>query len=129
MVGPDAEAAGTIHALGEAFVRVYNVGDLDALVETFYTEDASLLPPNQPRVWGRPQIRRFFQSLREAGMRELAAEIIQLDVSGDLAYCMGTYAFGMSAATRGQFLEVYRRQADGSWKMVVDMFSSDQAAS
>ena len=128
-MGPDAEAAGALHALGAAFVRVYNTGDLEALVETFYTEDASLLPPNQPRVWGRPQIRRFFHSLREAGMRELAAEILQCDVSGDLAYCLGTYAFGRPAAMRGYFLEVYRRQADGAWKIVVDMFSSDPAAS
>jgi hypothetical protein len=28
-----------------AFVRVYNACDLDSLVETFYTEDAHLLPP------------------------------------------------------------------------------------
>jgi len=113
----------------EALVRVYNIGDLDALVETFYTENASLLPPHQPRVWGRPQIRQCFQRLREVGMRELADDILQLDVSGDLAYCMGTYAFGMSAAMRGHFLEVYRRQADGFWKIAVDMFRSDQAAS
>jgi ketosteroid isomerase-like protein len=97
-------------------------------VENFYTEDAHLLPPNHPRVSGRSHIRRFFQGLREAGVGELSAETIQIDVSGDLAYCMGTYAFGTPAANKGKFLEVYRRQADGSWKMVADMFSGDQAA-
>ena len=107
---------------------LYNAGDLDGLMETCYTEDAYLLPSNHPRVSGRPQIRQFFHDLRAAGMGELSAETIQLDVSGDLAYCMGTYTFGLPAAHGGKFLEVYRRQADGSWKMVVDMFSSDQAA-
>jgi ketosteroid isomerase-like protein len=47
-----------------------------------------------------------------------------MEVSGDLAYCLGTYAFGTLAVSRGTFLEVYRRQADGSWHMVTDMFTS-----
>jgi ketosteroid isomerase-like protein len=84
-VTPDAEAARAIAALSDAFVRLYNAGDLDGVVETFYAEDACLLPPHQPRVCGRLRIRQFFQHLQEAGMGELAAEIIQLDVSGDLA--------------------------------------------
>jgi ketosteroid isomerase-like protein len=128
MVPRDVEAVSALTALQESFVRLYNAGDLDGLVETYYTEDASLLPSNHPRVCGRSQIRRFFHDLHEAGLGQLAAEILQLDVSGDLAYCMGTYTFGMPAAHGGKFLEVYRRQADGSWKMVVDMFSSDQSA-
>ena len=97
-----------------AFVRVYNACDLDSLVETFYTEDAHLLLFNHPCVSGRPQVRRLFQGLLEAGVGELSAETIQIDVSGDLAYCLGTHAFGMSAANRGKFLEVYRRQGERS---------------
>jgi ketosteroid isomerase-like protein len=47
-------------ALQESFVRLYNTGDLDGLVEICYTDDASLLPSNHPRVSGRSQIRQFF---------------------------------------------------------------------
>jgi ketosteroid isomerase-like protein len=122
------EAVSALRALQERFVRQYNAGDLDGLVETFYTEEAYLLPSNHSRVSGRSQIRQFFHDLHESGRGELSAETLQLDVSGDLAYCMGTYAFGMPVTNRGTFLEVYRRQADGSWQMVVDMFSSEQAA-
>jgi ketosteroid isomerase-like protein len=115
-------------ALQERFVRLYNAGDLDGLVATCYTDDACLLPPHAPRVCGQLQIRQFFQDLHAAGMGALSAETLELDVSGDLAYCLGMYTFGLPAVLRGTFLEVYRRQADGSWKMVVDMFSSDQTA-
>jgi ketosteroid isomerase-like protein len=127
-VPPDVEAVHALTALQEMFVRLYNAGDLDVLVETCYAEDAYLLPPNHPRVYGRAQICRFLRGLRAGGLGELAAETMQLDASGDLAYCMGTYAFGRSAGTRGTFLEVYCRQADGSWKMVMDMFNDDAAS-
>jgi ketosteroid isomerase-like protein len=127
MVAADAAVVRAIQALSEAFVRVYNAGHLDRLVEAFYAEDAHVLPPNHPLVSGRSQIRHFFQGLLEAGVGALSAETVQIDVSGDLAYCMGTYAFEKPAYDRGKFLEVYRRQADGSWKMGADMFSSDQA--
>jgi thiamine pyrophosphokinase len=42
MAAADAGATCAIQALSVAFVRVYNAGDLDSLVETFYTEDAHL---------------------------------------------------------------------------------------
>jgi ketosteroid isomerase-like protein len=90
MAAVDAVATRAIQALSEAFVRVYNAGDLDSLVEAFYAEDAHLLPPNHPLVSGRSQIRHFFQGLLEAGVGELSAETTQMEVSGNLAYCMGT---------------------------------------
>jgi hypothetical protein len=48
-----------------------------------------------------------------AGVGQAAQQVdkaIQIDVSGDLAYCTGTDAFGTPAAHRGKFLEVYCRQ-------------------
>ena len=65
---PAVEAVSVLMALQESFVRLYNAGDLDGLMETCYTEDAYLLPSNHPRVSGRPQIRQFFHDLRAAGM-------------------------------------------------------------
>ena len=123
------EAVHALTAVHETFIRLYNAGDFTALGETCYTEEAFLLPPHHPRVAGRAQICRFLHGLREAGHGELSAELLQVDVSGDLAYCMGTYAFGLLATTKGTFLEVYRRQADGAWKIVMDMFNEEGAAS
>jgi ketosteroid isomerase-like protein len=56
-------------------------------------------------------------------------------ISGDLAYQRGTFtvaatpkAGGNARHTQGTFLRIYRRQADGSWRMTRDMFNSDQPA-
>ena len=63
-------------------------------------------------------------------MGGLAIETYELEIagSGDLAYGIGTFSLARPAPDRGKFVEVYRRQADGSWRCVADMFSSDQAA-
>lgn len=54
--------------------------------------------------------------------------------SGDLAYTYGTYdltannAKGKPVADRGKYSEIWKKQADGSWKCIVDMWSSDLPA-
>jgi ketosteroid isomerase-like protein len=118
-----------IRALSDAFVRHFNAGEADQLVQAVYTEDARLLPPNLPMIAGRLQISEAFREFLGAGMGELTIETYEIEVasSGDLAYGIGTFSLGRPAPDRGKFVEVYRRQSDGSWKCVVDMFSSDQA--
>jgi ketosteroid isomerase-like protein len=37
-------------------------------------------------------------------------------------------AKGKSVPDRGKLIEVFRKQADGSWKTVADMFNSDLPA-
>ncbi len=125
---PDAE--GAIRALSDAFVRHFNAADADQLVRAFYTEDARLLPPNHPMISGASQIREALQSFLDAGMSGLTIETYDVEVadSGDLAYGIGTFALARPAPDRGKFLEVYHKQADGSWRCVADMFGSDEAA-
>jgi ketosteroid isomerase-like protein len=77
---------------------------------------------------GRSQIRDFFQGMIEAGVGELALESLKIDVSDDLAYNVGKYSLGKPAPDAGKFVEVHRRQPDGSWRCVADIFNSDQPA-
>jgi ketosteroid isomerase-like protein len=54
--------------------------------------------------------------------------------SGDLGYVSGPYEFvmngpdGKPVTERGKFVEVWRKQADGAWKCVADIWNSDLAA-
>jgi ketosteroid isomerase-like protein len=51
--------------------------------------------------------------------------------SGDFAYDIGTYQLTMNDpqgkpnSDRGKYMVVWKKQADGKWKAVGDMFSSD----
>ncbi len=58
---------------------------------------------------------------------------VETVISGDLAYQRGTYtvkakpkAGGNVTDTSGTFLRIYRKQANGEWRMVRDMFNSNQ---
>ena len=130
MTSGQSDATTAIRALSEAFVRHFNAADADQLVRAFYAEDARLLPPNHPMITGASQIREALRSFLEAGMGGLTIETYDVDVagSGDLAYGIGTFSLARPAPDRGKFIEVYRRQVDGSWRCVADMFGSDQAA-
>jgi ketosteroid isomerase-like protein len=50
---------------------------------------------------------------------------------GDLAYSVGAYeesvddAKGKPISDRGKYVTIWKKQADGSWKVVLDAFNSD----
>ncbi|MGA7930824.1 MAG: DUF4440 domain-containing protein [Candidatus Sulfotelmatobacter sp.] len=51
--------------------------------------------------------------------------------SGELGYTSGTYemsfkdASGKAVADKGKYLMVWKKQADGAWKVLFDMSNSD----
>ena len=133
MTTGQADVREALRALAQDFARNANAGDAGKLVSDFYTEDATLLPPNAPLIRGTQGIRGYWQGLMDAGAGDATMDTIQVDVSGDLAYEIGRYSFtvpspsGGRSSDQGKYLAVFRRQPDGGWKAVADMFSSDQA--
>ena len=59
---------------------------------------------------------------------------VEVSRSGDLAYLMGVYVVSMKDAQgkpvtdRGKLVEVWKKQADGKWKTVTDIYNSDLPA-
>jgi ketosteroid isomerase-like protein len=109
-------------------------GAVAGLVEAYYADDARLLPPNAPPAVGRAAIRDTLTGMLAGGSMELSVENAVRQVSGELAYHTGRYELvirptnGEPIRDQGKYLEVFRRQPDGRWQCVADMFSSDQPA-
>ncbi len=70
-----------------------------------------------------------------SGPIELTTE--SMEGRGDLAYLVGTYRMTLTPkkagakalpTEEGKYLEVVKKQADGSWKIVYDMWSPNAAA-
>lgn len=109
--------------------------DLDRYV-SFYAEDAVLLWPGAPTVTGRAAIREFMRVFFSMPNFSLSFETTRVEVSraGDFAYTCGTNKVtlmdsnGKRMNDRGKYLTVYRKQSDGTWKVVADMGNSDLPA-
>ena len=98
---------------------------------SYYTDDAVVMPPNIPTLTGKQSIRTLWKSLLEAPGFAGGWKATKADVSGDLSYVTGTYEItgtddsGKAMTDKGKYLKVWKKQPDGSWKCVADMFSSD----
>lgn len=118
-----------LDAVEEGFKEAMLAGDGEQIA-SYYAEDAILMPPNAPMVRGRAAIADFmseFPPVTEISLSDEAVEGV-----GDAVYTYGTYrlTLGLPGAPQdeGKYLDIRTRQADGSWKYQVDMFSSNLPA-
>jgi uncharacterized protein (TIGR02246 family) len=123
-----------IRATDSAFAASVNTGDLEG-VTAVYADDASLLAPNLPPQKGRDAIRGFWQGFLDAYAVKFEVVSDTIEGRGDLAYNMGHYRFSAvpkakgvpGANDEGKFLTVLKKQPNGKWKLVLDMYSSNLA--
>ena len=100
---------------------------------SYYTDDAALMAPNEPIAVGKEAARKALEPLFALPGFSVKWQTAKVDVSGsgDIGYARGTYELTMNdpagkpMTDRGKYLEVWRKQADGTWKCTVDMFNSD----
>src|SRR5215510_10823464 len=124
----DSEKA--VRDADEQWSKVAAAKDLDKTV-SFYADGAVVLPPNQAAITTKGGIRNlwkgFLDSLTDINWKTTRVETAK---SGDMAYLIGTYEMTMKDGTKdkGKYCEVWKKQADGKWKVSADMFSSDLPA-
>ena len=118
-----------IRTASDAFTKGVVAGDF-ALVSKLYTENASFMPPNERAVAGRADIQTWLKGLPP--VKEFKFTLAEIEGRGDLAYVKGSYTMTLAPPgapapinEAGKFIEIRRRQADGSWPIAVDIFNSD----
>jgi uncharacterized protein (TIGR02246 family) len=130
---PDTRAAdeSAIRNLDAQWSKAAAAKDVDATV-SYYSDDASLLGPNAPIASDKQGIRAAWASLLGSDSSlSWQANKVEVSRSGDLAYVQGVYqmtskdARGKPTSDTGKFVEVWKKQADGKWKTVADIFNSD----
>lgn len=109
--------------------------DVDKVV-SYYAENAIVLPPNAAIAQTQESVRAIWKELLESPGLVISwtAQKVEVAKSAELGYVSGTYQLRMTDAEgkpvndHGKYLEVMKKQADGSWKCVADTWNSDLPA-
>lgn len=105
-----------------------------AKAEAFYADDADSMLPDTPIMSGKQAIL--------AGMKPelgdpnfslvFAPTKVEIAKSGDIAYTKGTFRYTTTdprtkkrVGQSGNYVEVYKRQADGTWKVQEDIATEE----
>jgi ketosteroid isomerase-like protein len=110
--------------------------DLDKTV-SYYAESAVVMPPNASAATTKESIRNAWKEMLTTPGAAISWKATKVEVAkaGDLAYVSGTYeetmtdASGRSVKDHGKYVEIFKKQADGTWKVVADIWNSDLPAS
>jgi uncharacterized protein (TIGR02246 family) len=109
-----------------------NANDADGIM-ALLTDDIIVVPPNAPAIEGKEAVRRFLVAdFEENSYKDTKGSVVEVRLAGDWAYVRGTWrgtvtpkAGGESSEDIGQWIEIFDRQPDGSWKISRNMYSSD----
>lgn len=130
--GRDADAAEAVRAADSAWLKAFTDRDLEGVV-TAVEPSGYILPPNAPIVAGHDGARAMVAEMFATPGLSFSWDATRVAVaeSGDLGYTAGTYEMtfndpdGNPVTDRGKFVTIWRRQSDGTWKVVEDVFNSD----
>jgi ketosteroid isomerase-like protein len=136
---PRFDAAAESHALLQRdaeWSRVASEGkDVERIV-SYWADDAVVIPQGQPAAEGKAAIRGFVQEcLAIPGFKiHWVSDRVAFSPDGQLAYMRGNSATtvpgpnGAPITVPGRALTVWRREPDGQWRCVVDIWNDPPAA-
>lgn len=126
-------ARNDVLALNDRFSKAVANQDVDGVLD-LYEDNARLMAPNAPVAQGTAAMRQVFQGFIDMGANSLELQIEELYEGGDLVIDVGRYVLGLqgpdgeSIEDRGKYVDVLRRQPDGSLRLIADIFNSDAPA-
>lgn len=101
-------------------------------VASHYQGDAVLMPPNGPAFAGREKLRSLLDAMPRISALESAID----EIAGcrDLAFVRSHFSLNVESEglppTReaGKWMQIWRRQEDGQWRVAVEIWNSDRPA-
>jgi uncharacterized protein (TIGR02246 family) len=112
------------------FAKALNNKDAVAAAN-LYTEDATLLPPNESPVSGRANIEKYWAGALEGGAFDVSVATTSTGSNGDLGYEVGRFQMsikqpdGSVTVEKGKYIELLKRGEDGTWKSTHGIWNAD----
>lgn len=103
-------------------------------VRQFYMDDVLSLPNYEPILRGYSQILASHKKMKESGAKINDMQLVTTDVisEGNMAVEVGTFTINMTMPGMGEikdfgkYITVWKKQKDGSWKVAIETWNTDQ---
>ena len=103
------------------------------LVASFYAEDATAYPPNEPAAKGQAAAKKVWAAYFAVPTFSISWKTLHAEVakSGDIGFTSGTYedSFkgpdGKLVSEKGKYVCIWKKQKDGKWKAIHDIWNGD----
>jgi ketosteroid isomerase-like protein len=102
---------------------------------SYYADDAVEVPNGAPLIQGKANIAKTMGFLDQKDNHLTWTPTgADISASGDLGYTYGTYEFrskdkdGKPVVDHGKYTSIWKKQKDGSWKVVLDMGNASPVA-
>jgi uncharacterized protein (TIGR02246 family) len=111
------------------FVEAFNRGDV-AAVAAMYDTGGVVLAPNAPLMRGRQNIEALWAGARQQGFKTLNLTVNSVEPIGSHAIELGSYRLVVQPPgqaemiDQGKYIVLWKRQADGTWKLYRDAFNT-----
>jgi ketosteroid isomerase-like protein len=132
MTDAGGDAAEALRAADAAWLKAYQEKD-GVKAAGFYAAQGAMLAPNRPLLSGKDALAKFIAKSFEMRDYHITWHPSKVEVahSGELGYTSGSYEIGFRELSgklfldKGKYLMVWKKQADGAWKVLFDMSNSD----
>lgn len=132
MAGLSVDDRVAIEQAADAYIAAMNAADWERVSRCF-SEEAVRIPPNEEPHQGRAAIESWLGGIDELSSYELTRD--RIDGSDGLAYVRGRYAITLrpagvpvSISDDGDFLEIWRKEPDRSWRIIEAMWNTRRPA-
>ncbi len=129
-----AAVRAAIDAANAEVVAALNAADVPKLLSN-YTDDAILMLPNAPAMRGHAEMEAGAKAMMEtATFSNVSVTTEDVMLAGDMAIETGSNEMtltpkgGKPMVDKGKYITIWKRQADGSWKIVRDVSNSNMPA-
>ena len=124
-----------IRDLESTWVKEAAAKDLEKSVG-HYADDAVLMTPGGPAAKGKDAVHAAWKGMLDDPNFKLnfSSDRVEMSASGDMATTRGSYTMTMTnpktkkpIEDKGSYVTVFKKQADGGWKAIEDINTSEVA--
>jgi uncharacterized protein (TIGR02246 family) len=128
----DEDVTEAVLATWDEYVASTLTNDVDRRL-ALWADEGVILRPGQPPVEGKEAIHdRVARSFGKNTYEDMTIDNVEVEVSGDMAFARGIYTVkavdnetGAPVHVDGTYMSIFKKQADGTWKLYRDMTHSN----